>query len=49
VATTLTENGHKQDNYSNEIKAEETQDKLGKAGRTSCTLRVKEEALWLTL
>jgi len=49
VAATLTENGHKQDKYSIEIKAGETQDKLGKAGRNTCTSRVQEKALQLTL
>jgi hypothetical protein len=42
VATTLTENGHKQDDYSIEIKEGETQDELEKAGRTNYTSRVKE-------
>jgi len=39
----LTENGHKQDNCSINMKAGETKDDLGKDGRTNCTLRVKEE------
>jgi hypothetical protein len=46
---TLTENGQKQDNLSINIKAGETQDDLGKDGRTNCTLRIKEEELRLYL
>jgi hypothetical protein len=49
VATTLTENGQKQENCGINIKARETQDDLEKDGRTDRTLRVKEQALRLTL